>query len=232
LEVTGSRSAQFTQFDFLLHSTEQVPVVFVFRGKEVHSSPAPTSISDEKDGQEWEYNIEDMVGGDHDGQSGGDPPPACPCHNTPIGSCPGFFQTFVSLVSAVTHHPSGGANMDGARNNKIHSDPATPSPTSISHEKDGQEGEYDIKDMVGGDHDGQSGGDPPSACTCHSTPIGCGPGFTQTCVSLATAVTHHPGDGTNMDDTGMELPDKTVQPKPWEEWLCGYYNKEVLVNSL
>jgi hypothetical protein len=118
------------------------------------------------------------------------------------------------------------------KNNKILSDPTTPAPTSISHEKAGQEGKYDIKDMVGGDHDGQNGGDPPSACTCHSTPIGCGPGFTQNCVSLARTVTHHPGDGTNMDDTGMELPDKTVQPKPWEEWLCGYYNKEVLVNSL
>jgi hypothetical protein len=114
-------------------------------GEEVHSSPAPTSVSYEMESQEWEHNIEDMVGGDHDGQSGGDPPPACPCHNTPIGSCPGFIRTFVSLVTAVTHHPSGGTNMDGAR---------------------------------------------------------------------------------------IQLPLRTIHPEPWEQLLCGYYDKEVLVNSL
>jgi hypothetical protein len=365
LEATGSRSGTFTRFDNLLQSTEQVPAVFMEDGKEVYSSPAPASLSYEMDGQDWGHYIEDMVGGDHDGQIGGDDPPACPCHNNPIGSCPGFIQTFVSLVSAVSHHPSGGTNMDGARielplrtihpvpweqllcgyNDKnmlanslrygwdlsflpgpaqqnpafnhptlpghahdlhpaqlsrrgsgvlpslavgrtldhreedqsssllspgaargamlleatgsrsgtftqfdnllqsteqvpvvfmedgkeVHSSPA---PASLSYEMDGQDWGHYIEDMVGGDHDGQIGGDDPPACPCHNNPIGSCPGFIQTFVSLVSAVSHHPSGGTNMDGARIELPLRTNHPVTWEQLLCGYNDKNKLVNSL
>ena len=42
-------------------------------------------------------------------------PPPCPCHGLPAGSCPAVIDQYVNLVVAVSSHPSGKCNMDGAR---------------------------------------------------------------------------------------------------------------------
>ena len=74
----------------------------------------------------WEDDLADspdileelLVAGDALGPeevAGASAPVPCECHGLPKGSCPVVVDRFIAVVVEVLAHPSGGANMDGAR---------------------------------------------------------------------------------------------------------------------